>query len=78
MEAGALAVEEGRDLTHALETVLRARLDAEVGGAGRAASLEPAHPSRLDAIERAALREAFRTIRLFQKGLAERFRTRLS
>jgi CBS domain-containing protein len=79
VEAGALAAQEGRDLTHALETVLRARLDAEVGGVteGRPPSSQ-VDPSRLDAIERAALREAFRTIRLFQQGLAERFRTQLS
>ena len=79
VERGALTAGEGRDLTHALETVLRTRLDEELGAAleGHAPSSQ-VDPSRLDAIERAALREAFRTIRLFQQGLAERFRTQLS
>jgi CBS domain-containing protein len=79
VDAGALGAEEGRDLRHALETLLRARLDTELGAAmeGRPPSPQ-VDPSRLDAIDRAALRQAFRTIRLFQRGLADRFRTQLS
>jgi CBS domain-containing protein len=79
VEAGALRAEEGRDLTHALETVLRTRLNAELGAVmeGRSPSSQ-VDPSRLDAIDRAALYQAFRTIRLFQRGLADRFRTQLS
>ena len=79
VEAGVLRAEEGRDLTHALETVLRTRLNAELGAVmeGRSPSSQ-VDPSRLDAIDRAALYQAFRTIRLFQRGLADRFRTQLS
>ncbi len=78
VEAGALGAGEGRDLSHALETVLRARLEAELGGAVGQPPSTQLDPARLDAIDRAALRQAFRTIRLFQRGLAERFRTQLS
>ncbi|RPH71608.1 MAG: CBS domain-containing protein [Myxococcaceae bacterium] len=79
VEAGALGSGEGRNLSHALETLLRTRLDAELGATmeGHPPSSQ-VDPSRLDAIDRAALHEAFRTIRLFQQGLADRFRTQLS
>ncbi len=79
VEAGALPSGEGRNLSHALETLLHTRLDAELGATmeGHPPSSQ-VDPSRLDAIDRAALREAFRTIRLFQQGLADRFRTQLS